>query len=69
MYIKKMYTVLKKKKLQICLKGQYSTRLNCFQLRLWGFRLGPTDVTHPLLTIMYCPFNLLLLRQIPVADL
>ena len=19
----------------------------CFKLRLWGFRLGPTDVTHP----------------------
>ena len=29
----------------------------CFWLRLWGFRLGPTDVTHPLLT-----FNFNLLR-------
>ena len=24
-----------------------------------GFRLGSTDVTHPLLTSVYCPFNLL----------
>ena len=31
----------------------------CFKLRLWGVRLGPTDVTHPLLTAVYCPFNLL----------
>ena len=28
-------------------------------LRLWGLRLGPTDVTHPLLTSVHCPFNLL----------
>ena len=27
--------------------------------RLWGFRLGPTDVTHQLLTFVHCPFNLL----------
>ena len=26
---------------------------------MWGFRLGPTDVTHPLLTFVNCPFNLL----------
>ena len=25
----------------------------------WGFRLVPTDVPHPLLTSVYCPFNLL----------
>ena len=30
-----------------------------FKLRLWGFRLGPTDATHPLLTSVRCPFNLL----------
>ena len=29
------------------------------KLRLWGFRGGPTDVAHPLLTSVYCPFNLL----------
>ena len=31
----------------------------CIKLRLWGVRLGHTDVTHPLLTSVYCPFNLL----------
>ena len=31
----------------------------CIKLRLWGVRLGPTDVTHPLLTSVHCPFNLL----------
>ena len=31
----------------------------CYKLRLWGCRLGPTDVTHPLLTSVHCPFNLL----------
>ena len=31
----------------------------CSQLRLWGFRIGHTDVTHPLLTSVHSPFNLL----------
>ena len=31
----------------------------CIKLRLWGVRLGPTDGTHPLLTSVHCPFNLL----------
>ena len=26
---------------------------------LWGFRLGPTDGLHSLLTSAHCPFNLL----------
>ena len=30
-----------------------------FKLRLWGVWLGPTDVTHPLLTSVHCTFNLL----------
>ena len=30
-----------------------------FKLRLWGGRLGPTDVLHPLLTSVHSPFNLL----------
>ena len=30
-----------------------------FFLNEWGFRLGLTDVLHPLLTSVYCPFNLL----------
>ena len=33
---------------------------NLFLLRLWGFRLGPTDMAEPLLTAVNCPFNLLL---------
>ena len=39
------------------LRGQ--KHRNFFKLRLWGFRLGPTDVTHPLLTSVCCPFNFL----------
>ena len=31
-----------------------------FKLRLWGLRLGPSDVPHPLLTSVHSPFNLLL---------
>ena len=31
----------------------------CFELRLWGFRLGPTNVPHPLLTSVHYPFNML----------
>ena len=30
-----------------------------FKLKLCGFRLGHTDVTHPLLTSVHCPFDLL----------
>ena len=30
-----------------------------FKLRLKGLRLGHTDVMHPVLTSVYCPFNLL----------
>ena len=30
-----------------------------FKLRLWGDRLGPTDVPEPLFEILYSPFNLL----------
>ena len=30
-----------------------------FKLRLQGFRLGPTEMPHPLLTSVNCPFNLL----------
>ena len=48
-------TVLKS---ESTLKGTVA-RDFCFQLRLWGFRLGHTDVTHPLLTSVHCPFNLL----------
>ena len=31
----------------------------CCKLRPWGVGLDPTDVTHPLLTSVRCPFNLL----------
>ena len=30
-----------------------------FSNRDWGFRIGPTDGPHPLLTSEHCPFNLL----------
>ena len=30
-----------------------------FKLRLWGDRLGPTDVPEPLFELLYSPFNLL----------
>ena len=30
-----------------------------FKMRLLGFRLGPTDVPHPLITSVHSPFNLL----------
>ena len=33
---------------RIVIKGTVA-RDFCFKLRLWGVRLGPTDVTHPLL--------------------
>ena len=30
-----------------------------FKLRLWGGRLGPTDVSDPNFIALRCPFNLL----------
>ena len=33
----------------VYLKGTVARDFYC-KLRLWGVRLGPTDVTHPLLT-------------------
>ena len=30
-----------------------------FKLRLWGDRLGPTDVSDPIFIVLRCPFNLL----------
>ena len=39
------------------LKGQ--SHIKSFQTETGGFRLGPTDVPHPLLTSVHSPFNLL----------
>ena len=44
------------------IKGTVARDL-CFNLRLWGFRLGPTDVTHTLLISVYCPFDLLRFKE------
>ena len=41
----------------LSLKGQCHEK--SFKLRLWGFRLGPTYVPHPLITSVHSPFNLL----------
>ena len=50
---------LEKKSWHVQKKNHRGSRLNdnFFLLRLYGFRQGPTDVTHPLLTPVYCPFN------------
>ena len=54
-------TVIQSNKIKIestvCLKGTVA-RDFCL-LRLWGLRIGPTDVTHPLLTSIHSNFNLL----------
>ena len=39
------------------LKGQCQEK--SFQTETVGFRLGPSDVPHPLLTSVHSPFNLL----------
>ena len=44
--------------LELTAERDCSTRI-LFKLRVRGCRLGPTDVRQPLLTSLYCPFNLL----------
>ena len=41
------------------LRDRDSVRRKVFKLRMWGFRLGPTDGPDPLLTSVHSPFNLL----------
>ena len=36
-----------------------SVRRIVFKLRLWGDRLGPTDVSDPNFIVLRCPFNFL----------
>ena len=39
----------------------------CFLLRMWGFGLGPTDVTHPLLNLYTVPLIFYdLLKMAPI---
>ena len=41
------------------LRDRDSVWRKVFKLRMWGFRLGPTDGPDPLLTSVYSPYNLL----------
>ena len=50
----------------VYLKGTVA-RDFCCKLRLWGVR-GPTDVTHPLLTSVHCPFNVLRAFKVSKTD-
>ena len=43
--------------MSMCLRDSV-TRI-VFKLRLWGDRLGPTDVSDPNFIVLRCPFNLL----------
>ena len=43
--------------MSMCLRDSV-TRI-VFKLRLWGDRLGPTDVLDPNFIVLRCPFNLL----------
>ena len=45
-----------------------STRI-FIKLRLWGFRLGPTDVTHPLSTYVFCTFTVICYDRLKMAPI